>query len=98
MIIIKKNGEFNSVLYQVLIGQSAHKIIDIIFSADKVIAANIDKAIYYCFLEMSSGFNVVKMTASLISAFFTPSSLFEWLRIHFGGKECPTDLPTSDRL
>ncbi|GMF15042.1 unnamed protein product [Phytophthora fragariaefolia] len=46
----------------------------------------LDKYLWYCSLDMASGFWVVPMTdrARLISAFITPLGLFEWLRIPFG--------------
>ena len=47
-----------------------------------------DKALWYCSLDMASGFWVVGMTerARLISAFITPFGLFEWKRMPFGQK------------
>ena len=49
---------------------------------------DMDKAMWYCSLDMASGFWVVEMTkrARMISAFITPSGLFEWLRMPFGLK------------
>ena len=49
---------------------------------------DMDKAMWYCSLDMASEFWVVEMTerARSISAFITPSGLFEWLRIPFGLK------------
>ncbi|GMF51249.1 unnamed protein product [Phytophthora fragariaefolia] len=47
---------------------------------------DLDKYLWYCSLDMASGFWVVPMMdrARLISAFITPVGLFEWLRMPFG--------------
>ena len=52
---------------------------------------DMDKALWYCSLDMASGFWVVEMTerARIISAFVTPSGLFEWLRMPFRLKNAP---------
>ncbi|OWZ01434.1 reverse transcriptase [Phytophthora megakarya] len=49
---------------------------------------DLDKALWYCSLDMASGFWVVPMTdrAREISAFITPFGLFEWSRMPFGPK------------
>ena len=46
---------------------------------------------WYCSLDMASGFWVVEMThrTRLISAFITSSGLFEWQRMPFGLKNVP---------
>ena len=52
---------------------------------------DMDKAMWYCSLDMASGFWVVEITerAKLISAFIIPSGLFEWLRMQFGPEKAP---------
>ena len=52
---------------------------------------DMDIALWYCCLDMASGFWVVEMTerARMISAFITPSGLFEWRRMPFGLKNAP---------
>ncbi|OWY96985.1 reverse transcriptase [Phytophthora megakarya] len=52
---------------------------------------DLDKAVWYCSLDMASGFWAVTMTdrAREISAFITPFGLFEWGRMPFGLKNTP---------
>ncbi|OWZ04605.1 reverse transcriptase [Phytophthora megakarya] len=52
---------------------------------------DLDKALWYCSLDMASGFWVVPMTdrAREISAFITPFGLFEWSRMPFGLTNAP---------
>ncbi|GMF15143.1 unnamed protein product [Phytophthora fragariaefolia] len=52
---------------------------------------DLDKVLWYCSLDMASGFWVVSMTdrARAISAFITPFGLFEWNRMPFGLKKAP---------
>ncbi|KAE9030345.1 hypothetical protein PR002_g9910 [Phytophthora rubi] len=52
---------------------------------------DLDKVLWYCSLDMTSGFWVVSMTerARAISAFITPFGLFEWNRMPFGLKNAP---------
>ncbi|OWZ03421.1 reverse transcriptase [Phytophthora megakarya] len=49
---------------------------------------DLESTLWYCSLDMTSGFWVVKMTyrACLISVFITPFGQFEWNRIPFGLK------------
>ncbi|KAE9082173.1 hypothetical protein PF006_g26971 [Phytophthora fragariae] len=52
---------------------------------------DLDKVLWYCSLDMASGFWVVSMTdrARAISAFITPFGLFEWNRMPFGLENAP---------
>ncbi|OWY91662.1 reverse transcriptase [Phytophthora megakarya] len=52
---------------------------------------DLESTLWYCSLDMASGFWVMKMTdqARLISAFITPFGLFEWNRMPFELKNAP---------
>ncbi|OWY96562.1 reverse transcriptase [Phytophthora megakarya] len=52
---------------------------------------DLESTLWYCSLDMASGFWVVKMTdrARLISAFIFPFELFEWNRMPLGLKNAP---------
>lgn len=52
---------------------------------------NLDKMLWFCSLDMPSGFWVVKITerAKEVSVFVTPFGLFQWTRMPFGLKNEP---------
>ena len=53
---------------------------------------DMDEELWYCSLDVTSGFCVVEMTERyrMISAFITHSGLFEWLRIPSGLENSPS--------
>ena len=91
MVIIKKNGEGIRLCNDYrrvnqltrLMVYPMPLIIDLLH--------DMDKAMWYCSLDMASGFWVVKTTARAreLSAFITPSCLFAWLRMPFELKNAP---------
>ncbi|OWZ02052.1 reverse transcriptase [Phytophthora megakarya] len=92
VVIIKKNGvgirlciEYRLVnsLTQLMVYPMLPLINDLL--------EDLESTLWYCSLDMASGFWVVKMTdrARLISAFVTPFGLFEWNRMPFGLKNAP---------
>ncbi|KAE8883029.1 hypothetical protein PF003_g32919 [Phytophthora fragariae] len=99
VIIIKKNGVDIRLCidYRVVNGLTQLMVYPMPLIND--LLEDLDKVLWYCSLDMASGFWVVSMTerARLISAFITPFGLFEWNRMPFGLKNAPPDLPALDR-
>ena len=62
---------------------------------DSEMVLDVNKRLYYCSLDMASGYTGVDMTERVrwISAFITPSGQFKWLRIPFGLKNSPRNYP-----
>ena len=81
----------HSILYRLSTGESANKLMVYPMPLISELIQDVDKAMWYCSLDMSSGFWVVEMMerARSISAFITPSGLFEWLRMPLGLKNAP---------
>ena len=52
---------------------------------------DLDKALWYCSLDMASGFCFMelKKRARMISAFITPSGLYKWLHMPFRLRNAP---------
>ncbi|KAE9336372.1 hypothetical protein PF008_g13048 [Phytophthora fragariae] len=91
VIIIKKNGiDIRLCIdYRVVNGLTQLMVYPMTLVND--LLEDLDKVLWYCSLDMASGFWVVSMTerARLISAFITPFGLFEWNRMPFGLKNAP---------
>ncbi|KAE9314677.1 hypothetical protein PR003_g19188 [Phytophthora rubi] len=91
VIIIKKNGVDIRLCidYRVVNGLTQLMVYPMPLTNDLLV--DLDKVLWYCSLDMASGFWVVSMTerARLISAFITPFGLFEWNRMPFGLKNTP---------
>ncbi|KAE8978835.1 hypothetical protein PR002_g24598 [Phytophthora rubi] len=91
VIIIKKNGVDIRLCidYRVVNGLTQLMVYPMPLVND--LLEDLDKVLWYCSLDMASGFWVVSMTerAPLISAFITPFGLFEWNRVPFGLKNAP---------
>nr|KAE8918897.1 hypothetical protein PF009_g30790 [Phytophthora fragariae] len=91
VIIIKKNGVDIRLCidYRVVNGLTQLMVYPMPLIND--LLEELDKVLWYCSLDMASGFWVVSMTerARLISAFITPFGLFEWNRMPFGLKNAP---------
>ena len=78
-------------MYRISTSESANTVDDYPMSLISELLQDMDKAMWYCSLDMASRFWVVEMTEreKLISAFITPSGLFKWLRTTFGLKNAP---------
>ena len=91
VVIIKKNGEGIRLCIDYRRVNQLTRLMVYPMHLISELLQDMDKAIWYCSLDMASGFWVVEMTerARSISAFITPSGLFEWLRMPFGLKNAP---------
>uniref|UniRef100_H3H287 Peptidase A2 domain-containing protein n=1 Tax=Phytophthora ramorum TaxID=164328 RepID=H3H287_PHYRM len=86
VVIVKKNGVDIRLCidYRLVNGLTQLMIYPMPLIND--LLEDLDKYLWYCSLDMASGFWVIPMTdrARLISAFVTPFGLFEWTRMPFG--------------
>ena len=91
VVIIKKNGEDIRLCIDYRRVNQLTRLMVYPMPLINELLQDMDKAMWYCSLDMASGFWVVEMTerARMVSAFITPSGLFEWLRMPFGLKNAP---------
>ncbi|KAG6944068.1 hypothetical protein JG688_00017284 [Phytophthora aleatoria] len=91
VIIIKKNGEDIRLCIDYRLVNSLTRLVVYPMPLINELLEDLDKMLWYCSLDMASGFWVVTMTdrARAISAFITPFGLFEWNRMPFGLKNAP---------
>ena len=91
VVIIKKNGEDVRLCIDYRRVNQLTRLMAYPIILISELLQDMDKAMWYCSLDMASRFWVVEMTkrAIAISAFITPSGLFEWLRMPFGLKDAP---------
>jgi hypothetical protein len=91
VIIIKKNGVDIRLCidYRLVNGLTRLMVYPMPLLND--LLEDLDKVLWYCSLDMASGFWVVSMTerARKISSFITPFGLFEWTCMPFGLKSAP---------
>ncbi|GMF49749.1 unnamed protein product [Phytophthora fragariaefolia] len=80
VVIIKKNGIDIRLCIDYRLFNSLTRLMVYPMPLINDLLDDLDKALWYCLLDMASGFGVVSMTdrARAISAFITPSGLFEW--------------------
>uniref|UniRef100_H3H7Z8 Reverse transcriptase domain-containing protein n=1 Tax=Phytophthora ramorum TaxID=164328 RepID=H3H7Z8_PHYRM len=91
VIIIKKNGVDIRLCIDYRLVNSLTRLMVYPMPLINDLLEDLDKVLWYCCLDMASGFWVVSMTerARKISAFVTPFGLFEWTRMPFGLKNAP---------
>uniref|UniRef100_H3H7N1 Reverse transcriptase domain-containing protein n=1 Tax=Phytophthora ramorum TaxID=164328 RepID=H3H7N1_PHYRM len=91
VIIIKKNGVDIRLCIDYRLVNSLTRLMVYPMPLISDLLEDLDKLLWYCSLDMASGFWVVSMTerARRISAFITPFGLFEWTRMPFGLKNAP---------
>ncbi|KAE9096312.1 hypothetical protein PF007_g17052 [Phytophthora fragariae] len=91
VVIIKKNGVDIRLCIDYRLINSLTRLMVYPMPLINDLLDDLDKVLWYCSLDMASGFWVVSMTdrARMISAFITPFELFEWNRMPFGLKNAP---------
>ncbi|KAE8991304.1 hypothetical protein PR002_g20893 [Phytophthora rubi] len=91
VVIIKKNGVDIRLSIDYRLVNGLTKLMIYPMPLINGLLEDLDKVLWYCSLDMASGFWVVSMTdrARAISAFITPFGLFEWNRMPFGLKNAP---------
>ncbi|KAE9181568.1 hypothetical protein PF005_g22835 [Phytophthora fragariae] len=91
VVIIKKNGVDIRLCIDYRLVNGLTRLMIYPMPLINELLEGLDKVLWYCSLDMASGFWVVSMTdrARAISAFITPFGLFEWNRMPFGLKNAP---------
>ncbi|POM58456.1 Reverse transcriptase [Phytophthora palmivora] len=91
VVIIKKNGIDIRLCIDYRLVNSLTRLMVYPMPLINDLLDDLGKVLWYCSLDMSSGFWVVPMTdrARSISAFITPFGLCEWNRMPFGLKNAP---------
>ncbi|POM65604.1 LOW QUALITY PROTEIN: Reverse transcriptase [Phytophthora palmivora] len=91
VVIIKKNGIDIRLCIDYRLVNSLTRLMVYPMPLINDLLDDLEKVLWYCSLDMVSGFWVVPMTdrARSISAFITPFGLFEWNRMPFGLKNAP---------
>jgi hypothetical protein len=91
VVIIKKNGVDIRLCIDYRLVNGLTKLMIYPMPLINDLLEDLDKVLWYCSLDMASGFWVVSMTdrARAISAFITPFGLFEWNRMPFDLKNAP---------
>ncbi|OWZ11026.1 reverse transcriptase [Phytophthora megakarya] len=91
VVIIKKNGVDIRLCIDYRLVNSLTQLMIYPMPLINDLHEDLESTLWYCPLDMASGFWVVKMTdrARVISAFITPFGLFEWNRMLVGLKHTP---------
>ncbi|KAE9296909.1 hypothetical protein PR003_g23643 [Phytophthora rubi] len=91
VVIIKKNGVDIRLCIDYRLVNGLTKLMIYPMPLINDLLEDLDKVLWYCSLDMASGFWVMSMAdrARAISAFITPFGLFEWNRMPFGLKNAP---------
>ncbi|OWZ10886.1 reverse transcriptase [Phytophthora megakarya] len=86
VVIIKKNGVDIRLCIDYRLVNCLTQLMIYLMPLINDLLEDLESTLWYCSLDMASGFWVGKMTdrARLISAFITPFGLFEWNRMTFG--------------